>query len=49
MKLSDLLINIVCTVLVTGMGIVALWSEYGGKDIEIDEDKKAEADSKEKD
>ncbi|MBR1636014.1 MAG: hypothetical protein IJ682_13275 [Lachnospiraceae bacterium] len=30
MKGSDLIIDIVCSVIVFGMGALALWSEYGG-------------------
>lgn len=47
MKSGDFLINIVCTVLVAGMGVLALWLEYGGKDKENETDETGNTDSKE--
>ena len=34
MKSGDWFIDVLCTVLVSGMGLLALWFEYGGKNKE---------------
>ena len=42
MKGTDLIIDIVCSVIVFGMGALALWTEYGGRKPDQDGEDKVE-------
>ena len=37
MESGDMLVSVVCGILVAGMGILAFWSEHGGRDKDSNE------------